>query len=337
MSGADSSVQVKRFGFVLINDFTLMSLSAAMSPLRMANRLSGRSFYRWQTISENGQAVQCSDSLGSIVDLSFQDALSQPYDVIFVCGGVNVEKNTSPNLIKWLRQMHQRGIALGSLCTGSFALAKAGLLDGHKCSVHWENVGQLREMFPHVHVSDRVFTLDRGRYTCTGGTAPLDMMLRFITASHGEKLGADIAEQFIADRIRRENDKQRIPLRHLLGNQSEKLIATVELMEANIREPIPQKDLAEFVGLSERQLQRLFRKHLLCPPSRYYLQLRLARARELLQQTSHSILEVSSVCGFISPSHFSKSYKEHYGYSPSQERQRSVARGSVEQAQALQQ
>lgn len=331
MSAADSAVVTKRFGFVLLNDFTLMSFASAMSPLRTANRLSGQPLYHWQIISEDGQAVSCSDGVGSIVDVSFQEASTKQYDVIFVCGGMHVEKNTSPTLIKWLRQIHQRGIALGSLCTGSFALAKAGLLDGHKCSIHWENVGQLQEMFPHVHVSDRVFTLDRGRYTCTGGTAPLDMMLRFITASHGDKLGADIAEQLIADRIRRENDKQRIPLRHLLGNQSEKLIATVELMEANIREPIAQKDLAEFVGLSERQLQRLFRKHLLCPPSRYYLQLRLARARELLQQTSHSILEVSSVCGFISPSHFSKSYKEHYGYSPSQERQRKVV-GQVENA-----
>ena len=322
MSINDSIVVTKKFGFVLINDFTLVSFSAAISPLRMANRLTGAALYQWSTISDQDEVRSSSDRVDVVCNETLASSANKPYDVIIVCGGVNVEKNTQPGLLKWLRTMHQRGVALGAICTGSYVLAKAGLLDGYRCSVHWENVGQLRETFPRVSVSDRVFTLDRGRFTSTGGTAPFDMMLRIISAGHGEKLGAEIADQMIADRIRRENDKQRIPLRHLLGNQSDKLISTVELMEANIREPIPQKDLAQFIGLSERQLQRLFRKHLLCPPSRYYLQLRLARSRELLQQTSQSILEISSVCGFISPSHFSKSYKEHYGYSPSQERQR---------------
>ncbi|MFK8029654.1 MAG: GlxA family transcriptional regulator [Gammaproteobacteria bacterium] len=323
MATSESGVVTKRFGFVLLHDFTLVSFSSAISPLRMANRLTGTPLYHWNTISDQDEIRTSSDGVDIICSETLASSASKPYDILFVCGGVNVEKNTHANLLKWLRSMHQRGVALGAICTGSYVLAKAGLLDGHKCSVHWENVGQLRETFPRVQVSDRVFTLDRGRFTSTGGTAPFDMMLRFISAGHGEKLAAEIADQMVADRIRRESDKQRIPLRHLLGNQSDKLISTVELMEANIREPIAQKDLAQFVGLSERQLQRLFRKHLLCPPSRYYLQLRLARSRELLQQTSQSILEISSVCGFISPSHFSKSYKEHYGYSPSQERQRS--------------
>lgn len=329
MSANDNATVTKRFGFVLVNDFTLVSLSAAVSPLRMANRLTGSSLYHWHTISDQDEVRTSSDGIDVICNETLTSSATKAFDVIIVCGGVNIEKNTHPILLKWLRNMHQRGIALGAICTGSYVLAKAGLLDGHKCSVHWENVGQLREMFPRVQVSDRVFTLDRGRFTSTGGTASFDMILRFISAGHGEKLSAEIADQMIADRIRRENDKQRIPLRHLLGNQSDKLISTVELMEANIREPIPQKDLAQFVGLSERQLQRLFRKHLLCPPSRYYLQLRLARSRELLQQTSQSILEISSVCGFISPSHFSKSYKEHYGYSPSQERQRAQSQNEL--------
>ena len=147
------------------------------------------------------------------------------------------------------------------------------------------------------------------------------MMLHIIRAECGTEVSAGVAEQFIYERVRRSDDKQRIPLKHLIGNRSGKLVVAVELMEANSKEPISQEELAEYVGLSRRQLQRLFQRHLLCAPSRYYLQLRLQRARELLQQTNLSLVEISSLCGFVSTSHFSKSYKEQFGHSPSNERQ----------------
>jgi transcriptional regulator GlxA family with amidase domain len=146
-------------------------------------------------------------------------------------------------------------------------------------------------------------------------------MVPVIRADCGSDMSAGVADQFIYERIRRADDKQKIPLKHLLGNRSGKLVVAVELMEANIQEPISQEELANYVGLSRRQLQRLFQRHLLCAPSRYYLQLRLQRAREFLQQTNLSLVEISSLCGFVSTSHFSKSYKDLFGYSPSRERQ----------------
>jgi transcriptional regulator GlxA family with amidase domain len=145
-------------------------------------------------------------------------------------------------------------------------------------------------------------------------------MLHLIERECGFNVSTGVAEQFIHERIRRAEEHQRIPLRHLVGNQSEKLIVAVELMEANIREPISQVEIAEYTGISRRQLQRLFHRYLLCTPSRYYAQIRLARARELLHQTSLNLVEISAMTGFISSSHFSKSYKEHFGYSPSAER-----------------
>ncbi|MEM7284193.1 MAG: GlxA family transcriptional regulator [Pseudomonadota bacterium] len=311
----------KRFGFVLLNDFTLISLSSAIEPLRMANRIAGQEYYSWLTLSETGGTVSASDGLSVQVDASVQDEqVLRSLDLVVVASGINVERNCTPGVLRFLRRAQQHGVALGSICTGSYALAAAGLLDNYKCSIHWENLAALSDMYPLINVRGSLFSIDRDRFTASGGTAPIDMMLNIIVDQLGEEVGAAIAEQFICDRIRRSDDQQRIPLKHLVGNNSQKMITAVELMEANLKEPISQEELAAYVGLSRRQLQRLFQKHLLCAPSKYYLQLRLKRARDLLLQTGLSVLEVSSFCGFVSTSHFSKSYKEYFGYSPSQER-----------------
>jgi len=289
----------------------------------MANRICGENVYRWKTISESGDAVRASDGLSLNVDSSIEDAdVLAGVDVLVVCGGWNIEQNSTEGLVRWLRSIGQGRVGFGSTCTGSHLLAGAGLLDGYRCSVHWENMGSMTDLFPKAHVSRSVYTIDRDRFTCSGGTSPVDMMLHLIKRQCGPEVSAGVAEQFIYERIRRSSDKQRVPLKHVVGNQSEKLIVAVELMEANVREPISQVDIATYTGVSRRQLQRLFQRYLLCTPSRYYSQIRLARARELLHQTSMSLVEISALTGFVSSSHFSKSYKEHFGHSPSAERKR---------------
>jgi transcriptional regulator GlxA family with amidase domain len=309
------------FGFLLVNDFTLISMSSAVEPLRMANRICNKNVYQWKVISETGAPVSASDDLLINVDCGIEhsDALAG-VDVLVVCGGWNIEQNTTGPIIRWLRSIARGDIGFGSTCTGSYVLAKAGLLDGFRCSVHWENIGAMTDLFPNVHVSRSVYTIDRNRYTCSGGISPVDMMLSLIKRECGSDVSAGVAEQFIYERIRRASDKQRVPLKHVVGNQSEKLIVAVELMEANVRELISQTDISTYTGVSRRQLQRLFQRYLLCTPSRYYSQIRLARARELLHQTSMSLVEISALTGFVSSSHFSKSYKEHFGHSPSAER-----------------
>jgi transcriptional regulator GlxA family with amidase domain len=310
-----------RFGFLLLENFTLISMASAIEPLRMANRVSGDTRYKWRTISVTGRPVTASDGLSVNIDhgLDDPDAL-EDLDAIIVCGGERIEEFTADAALRWLKLAAQRNIGLGSACTGSYALAAAGLLSGYRCSVHWENIAALTDRFRDVQVSRSVYTIDRDRFTCSGGTAPVDMMLHFIRDECGQEVSAGVAEQFIYERIRRASEEQRVPLKHVVGNKSEKLVVAVELMEANIREPIVQADLADYIGISRRQLQRLFRHFLGCTPSRYYLRIRLTRARELLQQTSMSLVEIASLTGFVSSSHFSKSYKEQFGHSPSQER-----------------
>ncbi len=207
------------------------------------------------------------------------------------------------------------------MCTGSWALARAGLLDGYDCSVHWECLAAMQEAFPRVAMSTRLFSIDRNRFTSSGGTAPMDMMLHLIGREHGRELSAAISEMFIYERIRNEQDHQRVPLKHMLGTNQPKLQEIVALMEANLEEPIDLDELAVYVNVSRRQLERLFQKYLHCSPSRYYLKLRLIRARQLLKQTSMSIIEVASVCGFVSTPHFSKCYREYFGIPPRDERQ----------------
>lgn len=289
----------------------------------MANRICKREVYRWKTLSETGAAVTASSGLSVNVDAAIDDPdVLAGIELLIVCGGWNIEKNTTAAVVKWLRSVAKGQLGFGATCTGSQVLAQAGLLDGYRCSVHWENMGPMSDMFSKVHVSRSVYTIDRNRYTCSGGTSPVDMMLHLIERESGAEVSAGVAEQFIHERIRRPGENQRVPLKHIVGNQSGKLIVAVELMEANIREPISQMDIAAYTGISRRQLQRLFHRYLLCTPSRYYAQIRLARARELLHQTSLSLVEIAALTGFISSSHFSKSYKEHFGHSPSVERKR---------------
>jgi transcriptional regulator GlxA family with amidase domain len=305
-------------GFLLLDDFTLISLASAVEPLRMANHLSGKELYRWFTLSKNGLPVTASDGLQITPDSGLDNA--PVLDAVIVCGGVDIQHSVCREHVQWLQSQCRHGRQLGGVCTGSWALAKAGLLDGFECSVHWECLAAMQEAFPCAGVSTRLFSIDRNRYTSSGGTAPMDMMLHLIAREHGRELAAAISEMFIYERIRNEQDHQRVPLKHMLGSNQPKLQEIVALMEANLEEPIDLDELASYVDVSRRQLERLFQRYLHCSPSRYYLKLRLVRARQLLKQTALSIIEVASVCGFVSTPHFSKCYREYFGIPPRDER-----------------
>ena len=305
-------------GFLLLDNFTLISLASAVEPLRMANQLSGRELYRWTTLTVDGGQVWASDGLQITPDASMHKA--PPMDTIIVCGGVGIQRTVTREHVSWLQSQARKACRLGAVCTGSWALACAGLLDGFDCSVHWECLAAMQEAFPRVVMSTRLFTLDRNRFTSSGGTAPLDMMLHLISRDHGRELSAAISEMFVYERIRNEQDHQRVPLKHMLGTNQPKLQEIVALMEANLEEPIDLDELAVYVAVSRRQLERLFQKYLHCSPSRYYLKLRLVRARQLLKQTPMSIIEVASICGFVSTPHFSKCYREYFGIPPRDER-----------------
>ncbi|REC94855.1 GlxA family transcriptional regulator [Kushneria indalinina] len=316
--GASGISMPQTIGFLLLDNFTLISLASVIEPLRMANQLAGRELYRWYTLTQDGAPVRASDGLQVTPDVSITVPLS--LDWVVVCGGVAPQHSVTREHAHWLQAQSRQLRRIGAICTGSWALARAGLLDHYEASIHWECLASMQEAFPNVTLTTRLFSIDRDRFTASGGTAPMDMMLNLIAHDHGHELSAGISEMFICERVRNEQDHQRVPLKHVLGTTQPKLLEIVALMESNLEEPIELDTLARYVNVSRRQLERLFQRYLHCSPSRYYLKLRLVRARQLLKQTSLSIIEVASVCGFVSTPHFSKCYREYFGVPPRGER-----------------
>jgi transcriptional regulator GlxA family with amidase domain len=313
-----SNIKTSRIGFLLLGDYSMIALASAVEPLRMANQLSGKELYSWYLLNADGKSVQASDGMKVEVDAAMHNA--PVLDTLIVAGGINVSKNYTKAEINWIKSLAAKKVVLGGICTGAYLLADAGLMDGYECSAHWEYIAPLQEAFPKVKCNRRLFTHDRNRLTCSGGGAPMDMMLYIIALHHGRALCSAISDMFVCDRVRSQGDQQKVPLRHLLSTAQPKLVEIVELMEANIEEPIDLDELASFVSVSRRQLERLFHRYLNCTPSRYYLKLRLDRARQLLKQTTLSIIEVSSACGFVSTPHFSRCYRKHIGFSPREDR-----------------
>ena len=319
-------IRQSRFAFLTLPNYSAIAVSNAVEPLRMANSLSGQAAYEWLIASLDGQPVAASNGLA----LSPTVALGEigRADIVFVCAGINVREAVSPGLLAALRRLGEQRLALGALCTGGYALARAGLLDRYRATIHWENLSALREEFPRVLISDQLYTIDRNRYTCSGGVAPLDLMLNLIEGKLGTRIAQRVSEQFILDRIRSDRERQYVPLRAQVGVSHQSLIKVAELMEANIEKTLSLERIAQQTGLSRRQIERLFKRHLNCVPKRYYLELRLKRARELLLQTAMPIMDITTACGFQSPPHFSKCYRKQFGHPPSVERQ-SRQRGAV--------
>ena len=314
----DPPLKPRRFVFVLLNDFTMLCFTAAVESLRIANRMSGRELYSWTLMSETGQPVFCSGGIEYGVQSDLLEV--QRDDTVMVCGGINIKNTTTKRLLNWLRREARKGPLIGGLCTAGFSLAKAGLLNGKRATIHWENQDSFTEEFDDVELTKSVFVIDGNRITTAGGTSSIDLMLKLIAEQHGEDLANAVADQLIYSSIRTDQDTQRLSIPTRIGVRHPKLSLVIQEMERNIEDPMSPSILAREVGMSTRQLERLFRRYLNRSPKRYYMELRLQKARNLLMQTDMSVINVALACGFASPSHFSKCYRAHYDTTPYRER-----------------
>ena len=317
----------RRFVFVLMENFTLLSFSSALDALRIANRMSGKTLYEWTFIGENEGVVSCSAGTQFKLDNSLIELHRD--DTILLCGGTSIQEATTKKLIGWLRREARRGLTIGGLCTAAYPMAKAGLLDEKKATIHWENQDSFAEEFLEVELTKTVFVCDGNRYTTAGGTSSIDLLLKIIADEHGEELANAVADQMIYSSIRTDQDTQRLSVPTRIGVRHPKLSKVIQMMEINIEEPISPSILAKDVGMSTRQLERLFRRYLDRSPKRYYMELRLQKARNLLMQTDMSVINVALACGFASPSHFSKCYRAHYDTTPYRERGSHAAKRAV--------
>jgi len=315
-----------RFVFALLDSFTLISFASAVETLRLANRMSGRKLYEMMLVGESGEVATSSSDVQIRLDGGLIETNRD--DTIILCGGVEVKKATTKPLLNWLRREARRGARIAGLCTASYTMARAGLLDGKRATIHWENQDSFTEDFDEIELTKSVFVIDGNRYTAAGGTASIDLFLTLIANEHGEELANAVADQLIYSSIRTDRDTQRLSIPTRIGVRHPKLATVIKMMEGNLEEPISPSILARDVGMSTRQLERLFRRYLNRSPKRYYMELRLQKARNLLMQTDMSVINVALACGFASPSHFSKCYRSHYSTTPYRER---GAQGSREQ------
>jgi AraC family carnitine catabolism transcriptional activator len=304
--------------FVLFPQFAMLALASAIEPLRIANRYL-RTPYAWQLLSLDGAAV--ADDNGILIQPHNSiDSVDEALGTVILCADIEPERYYSAELRRWLRRMSATGVSLGALDTGCFLLARAGLLDGRRVTMHWEVAGAFRERFPQVSVTQTLYEVSTRRLTCAGGTAAIDMMLSAIAIDHGIELANRVAEHCLQGQIRPGDVPQRMALAMRSRIHQPAVLSAMQLLEATLDRSIGVPELADYVGLSRRQLLRLFAQTTGEGPARYHRRLRLEHARSLLRYTAITVSEASAAVGFNSLAHFCRAYRHQYGQSPGGDR-----------------
>jgi transcriptional regulator GlxA family with amidase domain len=307
-------VTTRDFAFLTLPRFTLLAFSSAIEPLRVANQLTQQPLYRWRLLSMDGQPVESSAGVRIEVDHGLQP-LGRETTAI-VCSGTDASQAADRRVLNWLRDHSRRGGSLGAICTGAYTLARAGLLGDDTPAVHWENRPAFRELFD-MEPLQQIYVIGRKHFSCAGGEAGVDLMLALIAQHHGQKLADAVAEMCLHSRRREANVTQKKVYPAPMTARHPAIAKVIAAMQENIATPLDQKELAEIFGRSPRHLERVFKSVLQETPKSYYLGLRLEEARNLLSETTLSILEVAIATGFNSRSSFSKSYRSRFGTSPS--------------------
>jgi transcriptional regulator GlxA family with amidase domain len=295
--------------------FALMSYASTVEPLRAANVLTGKKLYRWWHATPGNQPAIASSGAAVLPDFTF-GADPDELDILLVCAGGNPSTFNDRQSFAWLRRLARRGVVIGGVSGGPYILAKAGLLAGRRCTVHWEHMPAFQEAFPDVKLTSSLFELDGDRITCSGGVAGLDMMAALIARDHGHELGAAVSDWFLHTYVRDGIGPQRMDPRFRFGVTDEKVLAVLKTMEENLEEPLSREQLACLAGVSLRQLERSFRTNVRRGVHQHYLALRLDRARQLLRETSLAVVEIALATGFGSASQFARAFRRAFGFPP---------------------
>ena len=306
------------FVFLLVEEFSHLAFACALEPLRIANLVAERELYHWSLASTDGVSATCSNRAVTLVDRGLTPV--ERGEKLFLVSGINVQHHVTPKLLKYMRSERVRGTPIGAICSGAYVLAEAGFLDSRKAAVHWEYHDLFAERFPSVQLTKSVFVADEKFVTASGGAAVADLMLHIIGQDHGRELAAAVADQMVYTAVREGNATQRVSIRTRYGMSNNRLGEAIRLVEDHIGTPLTTFQLAKMLGISTRQLERIFCRYLNTSPKRYILKLRLHRARNLIVQSDQAITEIAMACGFTSTSHFSKVYRDHFGTSPLHQR-----------------
>ncbi|MGF3023815.1 GlxA family transcriptional regulator [Methylobacterium aquaticum] len=307
-----------RIGFLLLPGFSLLSYASAVEPLRGANQLSGRDLYAWSHVAVSGRTAAASNGAAILAEAEVGDAVD--VDALFVCAAGNPARFADAPTFRWLRRLARGGMLIGGVSGGAYVLARAGLLAGRRCTIHWEHVPAFREDFPEIAVEHGRFVLDRDRLTCAGGVAALDMMHALIERHHGAELATAVSDWYLHTEIRGGAEAQRASLAERYRVDDVRLLRALAEIERRLSSPPTRQELATAAGTTLRTLERLFAESLGTTIGALSQDVRLDRARLLLRQSRRSVLEVADLCGFTSASHFSRAYKARFGHAPRAER-----------------
>ncbi|TGQ28201.1 MULTISPECIES: GlxA family transcriptional regulator [unclassified Mesorhizobium] len=311
---------VCRFVILALPGFSQLSLSAFVDPLRYANLVCGRSFFQWTIMSEDGKLVECASGFTLSASGDFASAgrrviASNRPDMVVVCAGERVEKRSSASLINILRLCRRHGVPIAALGTATWLLAESGILDDTRCTIHWDKRAALSEMFGRLRVTDQLFVRESSFVTCAGEFASFDLVMDLITEHLGREAALAVCRHTTAGHWRAASETQ-CTADGNEGGICKPLAEVIRIMEEHIEDPLPLRDIAKCVGRSQRQIERLFRRSASSSPMRYYLDLRLGRARRLIEQTELPVVEIAIACGFASASHFSKCFRQAFGINP---------------------
>ncbi|KRW95263.1 GlxA family transcriptional regulator [Paracoccus sp. MKU1] len=300
--------------FVLMPRFTMLAFTSAIEPLRVANQLTERLLFKWRIHSETGAPITCSNGVPLVPDAPLSEAPASDY--VLVCGGVEPDAGCSTELTDWIRKQWRHGGTVGGLCTGAYALARAGILNNRRFTLHWENIPNFTEKYPDLAPERRIFCIDDRIVTCAGGVASAELALKLIEDYYGAELSQAVMNMCLLGQIRRGEDEQLSSLSVRLGTRNDHLIRAVAYIEAHVEDEVDLGECASHLGISRRQLERLFQRYLDTTPLQYLNKVRLQHARSLLTETNLSVMQVAVACGFSSSSYFSKVFRTQYGVSP---------------------
>ncbi|WP_208976340.1 GlxA family transcriptional regulator [Polycladidibacter hongkongensis] len=314
VSSASSPI---RIGLILFPEFSMMAFASFSDPMRAANRLANEVLYEWSVLSDEGGLVPSSG--GHPINTISIDSAPE-FDRIFIIASMDTASLQSKRIANYLRTQARRGAIIGAISNGSYVLARGGLLNGYRCTLHWESLSEFLEEFPDINVCREIYVQDRRRWTCAGGTAAIDLMLMQISSDYDANLASNIAEQFLHSRIRgaRENQRMEIQLRYNINDS--RMVTAISHMEENLEHPLEIQKLAKLSNLSQRQLERLWHQFFGITPQQFYSKIRLKEAQRLLKESTEAISSIALRCGFVSSSHLGSAYKKQYGLTPGQER-----------------
>ncbi len=301
--------------------FSMMALASTIEPLRAANLLSGKALYQWSVVSLDSHDLVSSSGFRLAAD--HYDLAVPPSDLTLVIASLDFDHLLQPRMLDRLARVAGSSKAVGAVSHGSIVLARAGLLDGYRCTGHWDRLRELQERHPLVQTTRDVFCIDRNRWTSSGGTAAMDMMLALIRAQHGQTLALNVANNFIHSRMRLPGEVQPMEVRWRYGVKDRRLVKAISFMEQSIESPLLLAQIADLAGLSTRQLQRLFRTELARTPEQFFVEMRLRAASDLLTHTDDSIGDIALKCGFGNQSHFARTFQTNFGQRPSDVRRAS--------------